>query len=157
MSVAPGHLFEKSGAAGAVGTYRRRMPVSLERLLENALDWEHLRWLHSSSFRSIELESHDQRHWCARTRMIGIQDPSRLELRLHDDRMSWTTRTLEGTGAGTHIDTRVVLHGERDLEVVVKFFVPASASNREKIRIGKYYVDLYRRLYEEDKRVCHWS
>ena len=33
-----------------VGTYRRVLPVNLERMFENALDWEHLPHLHSSSF-----------------------------------------------------------------------------------------------------------
>jgi hypothetical protein len=31
------------------------MPVNLDRMFENALDWEHLPALHSSSFRSVEL------------------------------------------------------------------------------------------------------
>lgn len=43
-----------------VGQYQRRMPVSLARMYENALDWEHLPWLHSSSFTAIEcIESGD--------------------------------------------------------------------------------------------------
>ena len=33
-----------------VGSYRRRLPVSLVRMYENALDWEHLPHLHESSF-----------------------------------------------------------------------------------------------------------
>lgn len=44
-----------------IGNYRRRMPVSLARMYENALDWEHLPWLHSSSFRSIKC--HDAGDW----------------------------------------------------------------------------------------------
>ena len=32
-----------------VGSYRRRLPVSLDRMYENALDWQHLPHLHSSS------------------------------------------------------------------------------------------------------------
>lgn len=151
MSVSPSHLFKKATAAEPVGSYRRRMPVSLERVLENALDWEHLPWLHSSSFRSIKLESHDRWHWRARAQMVGIENPTQLELRLHSDRMGWTTRTIDGPGTGTTIDTRVVLHGERDLEVVIKFFVAASVSQSEKLKIGKSYIELYRRLYDEDE------
>jgi hypothetical protein len=37
-----------------VGSYRRRLPVSLDRMYENALDWQHLPHLHSSSFGSID-------------------------------------------------------------------------------------------------------
>lgn len=43
-----------------IGSYQRRMPVSLTRMYENALDWEHLPWLHSSSFSHIDcIESGD--------------------------------------------------------------------------------------------------
>ena len=38
-----------------VGSYRRRMAVSVERMYENALDWAHLPYLHSDAFASIEL------------------------------------------------------------------------------------------------------
>ena len=151
MSVSPSHLPGKADALEPAGTYRRRMPVSLERMLENALDWEHLPWLHSSSFRSIKLESHDRWHWRARAQMVGIENPTQLELRLHSDRMGWTTRTIDGPGTGTTIDTRVVLHGERDLEVVVKFFIAERVGIREKIEIGKSYIELYEHLYDEDE------
>jgi hypothetical protein len=32
------------------GTYRRELPVSIERIYENAIDWEHLPYLHHNSF-----------------------------------------------------------------------------------------------------------
>ena len=37
-----------------LGTYRRVLPVSVERLYENAIDWEHLAYLHRSSFARVE-------------------------------------------------------------------------------------------------------
>ena len=37
-----------------VGTYRRVLPVSVERMYENALDWEHLPYVHAGSFKAIE-------------------------------------------------------------------------------------------------------
>ena len=37
-----------------VGVYERSLPVSAERVWENVRDWEHLPWLHASSFSSIE-------------------------------------------------------------------------------------------------------
>ena len=45
-----------SASALWVGSYQRRMPVSLDRMYENALDWAHLPFLHQSSFASIELK-----------------------------------------------------------------------------------------------------
>ena len=51
-----------------VGTYRRRMAVSLERMFENALDWEHLPHLHRSSFSTIECLDAGDWGWRARVR-----------------------------------------------------------------------------------------
>ena len=57
-----------------VAVYERSLPVSLERIWENVLDWEHLPWLHRDSFASIEPEQTAPGGWRAR---IGI----RIELR----------------------------------------------------------------------------
>ena len=43
------------------------LPVSLERLYENALDWEHLPHLHQSSFASITCEAAGPWGWRAVT------------------------------------------------------------------------------------------
>lgn len=47
-------------------TYEREVAASLERVWENVYDWEHLPWLHSSSFGSIELEESAAWGWRAR-------------------------------------------------------------------------------------------
>ncbi|MGE0682172.1 MAG: hypothetical protein AB7P69_14895, partial [Candidatus Binatia bacterium] len=52
-----------------VATYRRTIHASLERVLENVRDWEHLPWLHRSSFRSIELLEQTSTSWRARITM----------------------------------------------------------------------------------------
>ena len=38
-----------------VATYTRELPVSLTRMYENAIDGEHLPWLHRDSFSSLEI------------------------------------------------------------------------------------------------------
>jgi nitrite reductase/ring-hydroxylating ferredoxin subunit len=134
-----------------VAIYRRRMPVSLERMVENALDWEHLPWLHSSSFETIRVLSADADHWRARSRLVGAEEETLLELRLHPDRMGWATRTLEGAGAGTLIDSRVVVHDEREIEVSVEFHVPGLATREQKEVVGSLYLELYEKLYDEDE------
>ena len=60
-----------------VGQYRRRMPVSLTRMYENALDWEHLPWLHSTSFRSIDCIESGDWGWRAKATLADA-DPSQL-------------------------------------------------------------------------------
>ena len=38
-----------------VGTYKRTLPVSLDRMYENALDWEHLPYVHSLFNLNLEI------------------------------------------------------------------------------------------------------
>lgn len=132
-----------------VGTYRRAMNVSLERMYENALDWEHLPYVHSSSFGSIECVDAGRWGWRA-----ALQDGrgrhSLIELRLDRESRRWITRNIEGSAAGSEIWTHVFVTGERKLEIVVDFFVPdVTADKRD--RIGQAYTDLYQQLYDEDE------
>src|SRR5215472_6949851 len=109
-----------------IATYQRALPVSLERLYENAIDWAHLPYVHSSTFAQIDcLESGD---WGFRARVWqrARKDGQSLviELRLDRDCRRWITRTLEGPGHGTEIWTHAFPLGERRTDVMVDFFVP---------------------------------
>jgi nitrite reductase/ring-hydroxylating ferredoxin subunit len=134
-----------------VGTYRRELPVSLERLYENAIDWEHLPYLHSSSFSRIErIESGD---WGFRARVWTHPFEERrglvIELKLDRDCRRWITRTLAGSGTGTEIWTHAFSLAERTTLVVVDFFVPGARESAVN-RLRDYYHRLYARLYDED-------
>lgn len=134
-----------------VGTYTRSLPVSLQRLYENALDWEHLPWLHRSSFFSIE--RHDSGDWGWRAE-VGLQPREKggtavLELSLDRSCRRWITRTLTGRGEGTEIWTHAFAVGDRRTEIVVDFFVPDTAPSRVE-SVGRYYEKLYAQLYDED-------
>lgn len=178
-----------------VGSYRRRMPVSLARMYENALDWEHLPWLHSSSFSDIQCIDAGDWGWRAKATLADtdssqlppkalwqqalvksirhqpwqlVKFSSRLlaqslaakrggntvllELRLDRERKRWITTTLAGVGAGTEIWTHVIEHGAEDIEVVVDFFVP-NIPQPMAAPLGRYYQNLYRRLYDEDQEM----
>lgn len=144
-----------------VGSYKRRMKVSIDRMYENALDWEHLPFVHDSSFSHIELLESDDTHWRAR---IGVgpnpgpksdksPDPASdiiLELRLDRERYRWISSTLEGPGKGSQIWTHVFQFGERDIEINADFFVPG-VSEASKQAVGDYYAKLYEQLYDEDE------
>ena len=134
-----------------VGTYRRELPVSLERLYENAIDWEHLPYLHRLSFTRIERIDSGDWGFCARvwTRPYEEQRGFVLELKLDRDCRRWITRTLEGPGTGTEIWTHAFSLAERTTLVVVDFFVPG-AHGSAIIRLRDYYRRLYAQLYEED-------
>jgi len=134
-----------------IGTYRRELPVSLERLYENAIDWEHLPYLHRSSFSRIErIDSGD---WGFRARVwTHPYDEQRgllIELRLDRDCRRWITRTLLGSGTGTEIWTHAFSLAARTTLVVVDFFVPG-AGELAAVRLRDYYHRLYAQLYDED-------
>lgn len=131
-----------------VGTYKRRVPVSLERMYENALDWEHLPHLHASSFEGISCV--DAGAWGWRARVVSPRgDDSLLELRLDRDCRRWITRNLEGPSAGAEIWTHVFIVEPRQLDLVIDFFVP-DVPDDARTKVGEAYARAYETLYDED-------
>lgn len=135
-------------ATGHVGTYRRVLPVSLERMYENALDWEHLPHVHSGSFASIDCLEAGSWGWRAAVLDAG-GNRSVIELSLDRSLRRWITRNLEGPNQGAEIWTHVFPIEDRRVDIVVDFFVPGvSAAARDKV--GEAYAGLYSTLYDED-------
>lgn len=134
-----------------VGTYHRSLPVSLERLYENALDWEHLPWLHRSSFSDIECLEAGDWGWRVRVGLRSSADRTEtvLELRLDRDSRRWITRALEGEGKGGEVWTHAFAVGEKQTDIVVDFFVPGIQPDRAQ-HAGEFYRQLYANLYDED-------
>ena len=134
-----------------VGSYLRRLPVSLDRMYENTLDWQHLPHLHRSSFCSIELEAAGAWGW----RAIVASSDGRvaanglIELRLDRYARRWITRNLDGPHVGAEIWTHVFVVSERVLDIVVDFFVP-DVPPVAKDKVGHAYASFYERLYDED-------
>jgi len=131
-----------------VGTYRRVLPVSLERMYENALDWEHLPYVHASSFRSIRCEEAGSWGWRAAVEN-GRGERSTIELRLDRPLRRWITRNLEGPNVGAEIWTHAFPLGSHRVDINVDFFVPGVAPETRE-RVGRAYAALYARLYDED-------
>ena len=131
-----------------VGTYRRELPVSLERLYENALDWEHLPYLHRTSFSSIEPLRVEPDVWEARVGLVS-GDEVVLELALDRACRRWITRTVAGAGVDTEIWTHAFAEGDRRTDVVVDFFVPGVPESK-KAAVADGYARLYAQLYDED-------
>jgi nitrite reductase/ring-hydroxylating ferredoxin subunit len=134
-----------------IGTYRRELPVSVERLYENAIDWEHLPYLHRSSFARVECL--DSGAWGFRARVWSQPYDERreftIQLKLDRDCRRWITSTLEGPGRGSEIWTHAFPIGDRETHIVVDFFVPGIAPDRAP-EIAGYYKTLYAKLYDED-------
>lgn len=134
-----------------LGTYWRELPVSVERLYENAIDWEHLPYLHRSSFARIECIEAGE--WGFRARMWAQPYDERrmfvIELKLDRDCRRWITSTLEGPGRGNEVWTHAFPVGDRETHIVVDFFAPGIAPDRAP-EVFNSYKTLYARLYDED-------
>lgn len=131
-----------------VGTYKRTLPVSLERMYENALDWEHLPHLHGSSFTGIECVDAGAWGWRAKVSSPNGEQ-SLLELSLDRECRRWITRNLEGPNVGAEIWTHVFVTAPQQMDIVIDFFVPNVAeAAREKV--GLAYARAYEQLYDED-------
>jgi len=134
-----------------IGTYRRELPVSVERLYENAIDWDHLPYLHRSSIARVECV--DAGEWGFRARVWAQPyDEHRMfviQLKLDRDCRRWISSTLEGPGQGSEVWTHAFPVGERETHIVVDFFVPGITPERAP-EIFSFYKNLYARLYDED-------
>jgi nitrite reductase/ring-hydroxylating ferredoxin subunit len=133
-----------------VGTYRRSLGAGIERLLENALDWEHLPWLHSKSFTSIDCHDAGTWGWRATAGLVAERSDVVLELLLDAERATWVTRTLDGVSTGTEIWSTAVSTGPCSCDVTVEFRVPDVRVGTAE-RIASVYARLYQRLYDEDE------
>jgi nitrite reductase/ring-hydroxylating ferredoxin subunit len=138
-----------------VATYERTVAAPVERVWENVHDWEHLPWLHSGSFSSIECLDSGPWGWRAR---IGLQPGSEtilLELVVDDGRSRYVSRTLEGGGAGTEIWTDVDPVDPTQTRVRVGFWLPDVAplppDGVGAAGLGKALTELYTRLWDEDE------
>ncbi len=139
------------------GSYRRVLPVSLERLYENALDWAHLPHVHASSFARIRCI--DAGAWGWRAAVTGADGGEQtVELRLDRFCRRWITRAWSGDGPGvpitgpppvTEIWTQAFPAAARRVDVVVDFFVPG-VEPEARARAGEALARLYARLYDED-------
>ena len=132
-----------------VGVYERTLPVSGLRVWENVRDWEHLPWLHASSFSSIDLVDEGDWGWRAR---IGTSPGQHilLELVIEKNEPRYVSRTLEGGAAGSEIWTQVDARGESETHVSVEFWLP-QVTEAKAASLGDGFVKLYRRLWDEDE------
>ncbi|HUI25682.1 MAG TPA: Rieske 2Fe-2S domain-containing protein [Candidatus Kryptonia bacterium] len=134
-----------------VARYQRTIRASLARIWENVLDWEHLPWLHRTSFRAIRLIDADGNGWRARV-TLPAETPGEvgLDVRLDRTHLRYLSRTVDGRGAGTEILTRLEPIDDRTTNIAVEFHLPEVPATRAR-SIGDAYVRLYTRLWDEDE------
>src|SRR5262245_31281086 len=137
-----------------VAIYQRTIRASLERIWENVRDWEHLPWLHRSSFSSVHLLEQTLDSWRARITMPPAHAPREavIEVQLDQANLRYWSRTLEGQGAGGEILTCLKPLGEWATDIVVEFRVPGVGAKQAET-VGAAYLRLYTRLWDEDERM----
>ena len=146
--------FERIAGLHYLGNYVRRLPINLARMMENAYDWEHLPYVHSSSFSSIDLIDSGAWGWRAK---IGLPDGAPashqlLDLLVESDRHYWVSTVYSGPGTGIEIHTQASKIAEDEIEVDVRFYLPEAPENETGAEmILAYMQQQYATLYDEDQ------
>lgn len=137
-----------------VVTYRRTIHASLERIWENVLDWEHLPWLHRSSFTAIQLLEQTADMWRARVRLAPAEKAREVVIAVSTDKPNrrYWSRTLEGQGAGGEILTYLKPVEEHTTDIIVEFRAPKISLAKVDV-LGAAYLRLYTQLWDEDERM----
>ena len=134
-----------------LGNYVRRLPVNMARMMENAHDWEHLPFVHASSFASIDLISKGPWGWRAKIGLPGGGDYQLLDLVIDETRHYWASTVFSGMGTGTEIHTQATELSGDEIEVDVRFYLPEAPADKTVADfVLKYLTDQYRVLYDED-------
>ncbi len=142
----------RSPPLARAGVYRRHVKASLARIWENVFDWEHLPSLHARDFAACTLI--ESGAWGWRVRLVnqpGDETKAQI-LELHADRRAhrYCVTTLEGPGAGSEIRVQLAPTAPRETDVTVEFHVHEAAPARLDA-IGRRYVEVYERLWDEDE------
>lgn len=146
--------FDRISELHYLGNYVRPLPVNLARMMENAYDWEHLPYVHSSSFSSIELIASGGWGWRAK---IGLPNQSSADYQLIDllvekDKHYWVSTVYSGPGKGMEIHTQASAVADGEIEVDVRFYVPEPPETAaEADKILQYMTQQYATLYDEDQ------
>ncbi len=135
-----------------LGNYVRRLPVNMARMMENAYDWEHLPYVHPSSFADIELVDSGTWGWRAKTGIPRGGGSQVFDLLVDTKRNYWATTIFVGSSAGAQIHTQATSIAEDQIEVDVRFYLPEPApSDDDCAAVLASLRKTYARLYDEDE------
>ncbi|MEP3227058.1 MAG: Rieske (2Fe-2S) protein [Parasphingorhabdus sp.] len=136
-----------------LGNYVRKLPVKMPRMIENAYDWEHLPFVHQTSFSNIALIDSGAWGWRAKVGLPPEHSDNYqiLELLVDASQNYWATTVLEGQGAGIEIHTQASEISADDIEVDVQFYLPQAPEPAvQSDMILGFMQNQYRQLYDED-------
>lgn len=145
--------FERVQSLHYLGHYVRRLPVNIARMMENAYDWEHLPYVHASSFSSIDLIDSGKWGWRAK---IGLPDGASvghqlIDLLVERGKNYWVSTVFSGPGKGFEIHTQATAITDQEIEVDVRFYLPAAPDDAATSEmILNHLSSQYATLYDED-------
>lgn len=128
-----------------VATYARRVGVPIVRVWENVLDWEHLPWLHHTSFDYVELDAGGDWGW--RT-WSDPKHQSHVELTRANEH-SYVARSYQADNQVSEIWTYLTDQGD-ETGVEVQFYI-ANVADDARDAVGAAMTRLYTRLWDEDE------
>ncbi|MFN2098765.1 Rieske (2Fe-2S) protein [Altererythrobacter sp. MF3-039] len=135
-----------------LGNYERNIPSNLRRMMENAHDWEHLPFVHPSSFAAIELVEAGTWGWRCKTALPNEGGDQLIELLVDNDGHYWATTVVDGPGQGTQIHTQASACEPDGITVDVRFYSPqAPESDEQAAMVLGYLQAQYAGLYDEDE------
>jgi nitrite reductase/ring-hydroxylating ferredoxin subunit len=139
-------------ALALAATYTREIPVGVDRIWENVLDWQHLPALHQMYFDHIRLVETGSRGWRVElTKTPGtVGRRMLLELRIDQAKARYCVRTLAGDGMGTEIWTLLEALGPQRTAVEVRFYLPEGRPDRL-AGLGEKYRSSHARLWDQDE------
>jgi nitrite reductase/ring-hydroxylating ferredoxin subunit len=128
-----------------VATYDRLVLAPLERVWENVLDWEHLPYLHETSFDYVELDTGGQWGW--RT-WSNADHTDHVELTLAN-KANYVARSYQAGHQISETWTTLTETGD-STQVQVKFFIP-EIEGKKIDKLGELMTSLYTQLWDEDE------
>lgn len=131
-----------------LGHYERKIAVSLHRMMENALDWAHLPFVHRSSFASIALIDSGAWGWRA---ALGLPRGGYQLLDLRVDQHYWVSTVFAGFGEGIEIHTQARQYDDDHIHIDVRFYLPKKPNLVMGPVTLAYMKRQYKRLYDEDE------
>ena len=131
-----------------IATYQRRIHANIDRVWENVLDWEHLPWLHQTSFNYVELVAAGEWGW----RTWSNKDHSaHVELVVDREKQRYVARSYANEQQVSEIWTRLE-SANSATDIDISFNVVNVMPSKKK-KLGNIYLSLYKQLWDEDEEM----
>lgn len=131
-----------------VATYSRLINASINRVWENVLDWEHLPWLHDTSFDYVVLDAAGDWGW--RT-WSNEAKSAHVELCVDKSNGKYVARSYQENQQVSEIWTYLTAEGEKT-RIKVSFAL-INVAPEAKQKVGSHMLTLYERLWNEDEEM----